>query len=729
MSIYVLDQDTINKISAGEVIERPMAVVKELVENSIDAGANSVTVEIKDGGKGLIRITDNGSGIDREDIRLAFTPHATSKIRQAQDLLSVSTLGFRGEALASVSSVSMLEMLTKTREDFSGWRYVIEGGEEKKLEAVGCPDGTTFIIRNLFYNTPARLKFLKTAQTEAGYISGVVERLALSHPDISFRIINHNQSKLHTSGNGNLKDVIYNVYGRDIANNLLEVKNENEICNIYGFIAKPVVSRGNRSYINYFINGRYIKSQIVTRAIEEAYSSYTMQHRYPFTALNFEIAPNLIDVNVHPQKMEIRFANEKELYSVIYHAVADTLSHKEFIPEVSFGKEEKPQKSQVKQKPVQVPVKNIEVKNPVVSPVAANIENERVASSVVHTISDTEKAFNKEDLSVKEKEEDIYRVSDIKISSQNDNVAKNKDLNTNAVALNENEIKIQYTKPDTINNDIVKKIEENIKSDLKDIGAVTLRKPTQEEINKIFAKTQRETVAERQKPEASEVNLTQSVAEQAEYNVKSAKQETLFDTEIMSKQAEKDIKIIGQVFSTYWILQYGDSMFMIDQHAAHEKVLYERFMKKFAENEVYTQLVQPPVVLSLSMLEQQVVEENMELFEKLGYNIENFGGKEYMVTGVPAQLPDVSVEELLIEIIDSLVADKGKKTPEMLLDRIATMSCKAAVKGGSNLSVEQAQELLKELMMLENPYNCPHGRPTMIKMTKKELEKKFKRIV
>ena len=729
MSIYVLDQDTINKISAGEVIERPMAVVKELVENSIDAGANSVTVEIKDGGKGLIRITDNGSGIDREDIRLAFTPHATSKIRQAQDLLSVSTLGFRGEALASVSSVSMLEMLTKTREDFSGWRYVIEGGEEKKLEAVGCRDGTTFIIRNLFYNTPARLKFLKTAQTEAGYISGVVERLALSHPDISFRFINQNQSKLHTSGNGNLKDVIYNVYGRDIANNLLEVKNENEICNIYGFIAKPVVSRGNRSYINYFINGRYIKSQIVTRAIEEAYSSYTMQHRYPFTALNFEIAPNLIDVNVHPQKMEIRFANEKELYSVIYHAVADTLSHKEFIPEVSFGKEEKPQKSQVKQKPVQVPVKNIEVKNPVVSPVAANIENERVASSVVHTISDTEKAFNKEDLSVKEKEEDIYRVSDIKISSQNDNVAKNKDLNTNAVALNENEIKIQYTKPDTINNDIVKKIEENIKSDLKDIGAVTLRKPTQEEINKIFAKTQRETVAERQKPEASEVNLTQSVAEQAEYNVKSAKQETLFDTEIMSKQAEKDIKIIGQVFSTYWILQYGDSMFMIDQHAAHEKVLYERFMKKFAENEVYTQLVQPPVVLSLSMLEQQVVEENMELFEKLGYNIENFGGKEYMVTGVPAQLPDVSVEELLIEIIDSLVADKGKKTPEMLLDRIATMSCKAAVKGGSNLSVEQAQELLKELMMLENPYNCPHGRPTMIKMTKKELEKKFKRIV
>ena len=729
MSIYVLDQDTINKISAGEVIERPMAVVKELIENSIDAGANSVTVEIKDGGKGLIRITDNGSGIDREDIRLAFTPHATSKIRQAQDLLSVSTLGFRGEALASVSSVSMLEMLTKTREDFSGWRYVIEGGEEKKLEAVGCPDGTTFIIRNLFYNTPARLKFLKTAQTEAGYISGVVERLALSHPDISFRFINQNQSKLHTSGNGNLKDVIYNVYGRDIANNLLEVKNENEICNIYGFIAKPVVSRGNRSYINYFINGRYIKSQIVTRAIEEAYSSYTMQHRYPFTALNFEIAPNLIDVNVHPQKMEIRFANEKELYSVIYNAVADTLSHKEFIPEVSFGKEEKPQKSQVKQKPVQVPVKNIEVKNPVVSPVAANIENEKVASSVVHTISDTEKAFNKEDLSVKEKEEDIYKVSDIKISSQNDNVAKNKDLNTNAVALNENEIKIQYTKPDTINNDIVKKIEENIKSDLKDIGAVTLRKPTQEEINKIFAKTQKETVAERQKPEASEVNLTQSVAEQAEYNVKSAKQETLFDTEIMSKQAEKDIKIIGQVFSTYWILQYGDSMFMIDQHAAHEKVLYERFMKKFAENEVYTQLVQPPVVLSLSMLEQQVVEENMELFEKLGYNIENFGGKEYMVTGVPAHLPDVSVEELLIEIIDSLVADKGKKTPEMLLDRIATMSCKAAVKGGSNLSVEPAQELLKELMMLENPYNCPHGRPTMIKMTKKELEKKFKRIV
>lgn len=720
MSIYVLDQDTINKISAGEVIERPMAVVKELVENSIDAGANSVTVEIKDGGKGLIRITDNGSGIDREDIRLAFTPHATSKIRQAQDLLSVSTLGFRGEALASVSSVSMLEMLTKTREDFSGWRYVIEGGEEKKLEAVGCPDGTTFIIRNLFYNTPARLKFLKTAQTEAGYISGVVERLALSHPDISFRFINQNQSKLHTSGNGNLKDVIYNVYGRDIANNLLEVKNENEICNIYGFIAKPVVSRGNRSYINYFINGRYIKSQIVTRAIEEAYSSYTMQHRYPFTALNFEIAPNLIDVNVHPQKMEIRFANEKELYSVIYHAVADTLSHKEFIPEVSFGKEEKPQKSQVKQKT------EVKVINKIPEKTAPDTENTKKETSVP---IDAVNALYKKNPVVREKEIDTYKVKtqNMKPVTANDSMSKVNDANS--VVEDNIETKAQDTKPDTINNDIVKKIEENIKSDLKDIGAVTLRKPTQEEINKIFAKTQRETVAERQKPDASEVNLTQSVAEQAEYNVKSAKQETLFDTEIMSKQAEKDIKIIGQVFSTYWILQYGDSMFMIDQHAAHEKVLYERFMKKFAENEVYTQLVQPPVVLSLSMLEQQVVEENMELFEKLGYNIENFGGKEYMVTGVPAQLPDVSVEELLIEIIDSLVADKGKKTPEMLLDRIATMSCKAAVKGGSNLSVEQAQELLKELMMLENPYNCPHGRPTMIKMTKKELEKKFKRIV
>ncbi len=550
MSIQILDADTVNKIAAGEVIERPMAVVKELIENAIDAGANSITVEIKDGGKSLIRVTDNGSGIDEEDIKLAFVSHATSKITKLQDLLSVSTLGFRGEALASIAAVSQLEMFTRTKNSLNGYMYVIEGGSEKKCGAAGCPDGTTFVVRNLFYNTPARLKFLKTSQTEAGYISNLIEHMALSHPKISFRFINQNQPKLFTSGNGNIKDVIYNIYGRDITLNLLPISIVKGSCTINGFIGKPVIARGNRGYINYFINGRFIKSHIISHAVEEAYSPYMMQHKYPFTVLHFNIMPQLIDINVHPQKMEIRFTNEKELYKDIYNAVSETLKYKELIPDVAL-----------------------------------------------------------------QQDKETFR-------------------------------------------------------------------------------------------------------ENATYMVHNIKQETLFET---------NVKIIGQVFSTYWILQYGSDMFLVDQHAAHEKVLYERFIKQIESNTPLTQILAPPLVLSLSMTERQALEENISIFEKLGYCIESFGGREYMVTGVPAQLPNIATQELIIEIIDNLVDNKINITPATLIERVATMSCKAAIKGGSDLPEEQIHELLKELMSLENPYNCPHGRPTMIKISQKELENKFKR--
>lgn len=735
MSIHVLDQDTINKIAAGEVIERPMAVVKELIENAIDAGANSITVEIKDGGKSLIRITDNGSGIEEEDIELAFTPHATSKIHQVQDLLSVSTLGFRGEALASIASVSQLEMLTKTRSSFNGYRYVIDGGSEKKPESIGCPDGTTFLVRNLFYNTPARLKFLKTSQTEAGYISGVIERMALSHPEISFRFINQNQLKLHTSGNGNLKDVIYNIYGRDIASNLLSIDVEKYNCHVAGFIGKPVISRGNRSYINYFINGRYIKSNIVHRAIEEAYSSFMMQHKYPFTVIHFTIDPSLIDVNVHPQKMEIRFTNEKELYKDILDAVAETLRHREFIPEVTFGKEEKKvfknsAVSSLKNSTENVPPKGTQAENTQ----AGNTRTENTQAENTHS----EKILNNY-----QKDYSKYNKNEAA-----DNAVKTGNNITTEVAKPESNTNQECVKPEykedlessnqtvktNSESDKLKTIEENPES--SKIGRVTLRIPTEEERNRLFGRTAKNNVSTENTKDDGTITEDDGFHENAAYNTKqeplnvhNAKQESLFETNIMSPQAAKDIKIIGQVFSTYWILQYNDSMFMIDQHAAHEKVLYERFMKQIQKNEPLVQMVNPPVVLSLSMIEQQVLEDNIEIFEQLGYCIENFGGREYMVNGVPAQLPDIATQELLIEIIDNLVEDKTHRTPETLLDRIATMSCKAAVKGGSDLPIEQAHELLKELMSLENPYNCPHGRPTMIRMTKRELEKKFKRIL
>lgn len=631
--IHVLSQDTINKIAAGEVIERPMAVVKELIENAIDANANTVAVEIQDGGKSLVRITDNGMGMDEEDIGLAFTPHATSKIKEVSDLLTVSSLGFRGEALASIASVSRLEMLTKTREALMGTRYCIDGGEKRVQESVGCPEGTTFLVRNLFYNTPARLKFLKTAQTEAGYISGLIERMALSHPEISFRFINQKQTKLSTSGNGNLKDVIYHIYGRDVTANLIEVKQNEVFCKLDGFIGKPVVSRGNRAMMNYFINGRYIKSAIIQRAIEEAYAPYTMQHRYPFTVLHITVDPELIDVNVHPQKMEIRFHKEKEIFQSIYHGISEALKHREFIPEVTF---------QTKQETV--------------------VPKEKKLSHVEPFEKKREKVENKTSV-----------------------------------------LREQPLSP----RESVRVIQELS----KEIKTSDVLNATQEHLPEIGEKLPR--------PKPQKTVLPSKV-----------EQKTLFEEGILSSKAEKEIKIIGQVFSTYWILQYEDKMYLVDQHAAHEKVLYERLMQKLKTDRPVTQLLQPPIILSLSMVQQQAVEENQEIFSRLGYQIENFGGREYAVTGVPAHLPEVGTQDLLLEVIDALAEESGKhKTPEILLDKVASMSCKAAVKGNNCLPVEQMQELLKELMTLENPYHCPHGRPTMISMSKKELEKRFKRIV
>ncbi len=668
--IHVLSQDTINQIAAGEVVERPMAVVKELIENAIDAKASAVTVEIADGGKALIRITDNGSGIAADDIELAFLPHATSKIQNVEDLLAVSSLGFRGEALASIAAVSQLEMVTKTRDALMGTRYRIEGGDKKEIENVGCPDGTTFLVRNLFYNTPARLKFLKTSQTEAGYISGLVERMALSHPDIAFRFINQKQNRLSTSGNGNLKDVIYHIYGREVTSNLIEVQSREVFCTLSGYIGKPVISRGNRGMMNYFINGRYIKSPIIHRAIEEAYAPYSMQHRYPFTVLHIQIDAKYIDVNVHPQKMELRFNNEKEVFQSIYHGISEALRHREFIPDVTFHSEKKEEK-----KKAQPHIEPFEVKR-----------QAQMNASGHLTPKDSLKAL--ETLS--------------------------KDLPDQKGSLEKQ--------------------------------AVSQKTPFDEKETKERQKSGEDTSSMVQQQAASENPVTlhipqehtkSMVAEKAGYNtsrsvpVTNVVQQDLFEEGILSAKAQKEVKIIGQVFSTYWILQYEDKMYMIDQHAAHEKVLYERFMKELEQKKIMTQYMNPPIILSLSMVQQQAVEENLELLESLGYQIENFGGKEYAVNGVPANLPNVGSKDLLIEIIDSMTAEiSGKsRTPQMLKEKIASMSCKAAVKGNNKLPREEVEELLKELMTLENPYHCPHGRPTMISMTKSELEKKFKRIV
>lgn len=683
--IHVLNQDTINKIAAGEVIERPMAVVKELTENAIDADANAITVEVKDGGKALIRMTDNGVGMNEEDVRLAFTPHATSKIDDAEDLLRVSTLGFRGEALASISSVSQLEMVTKTRNELMGCRYEADGGKERTLEAVGCPDGTTILVRNLFFNTPARLKFLKSSPTEAGYINTLIERLALSHPDISFRFINQNQTKLHTSGNGNLKDVIYHIYGKDITSNLLEVDASEVSCQVKGYIGKPIISRGNRNYMNYFINGRYIKSSTIHKAIEDAYQPYTMQHRYPFTVLHFTVAPELVDINVHPQKMEIRFSDAQGIYQSVYHAISEALKHREFIPEVSLAApahKAVPKKGQNTAKPVREP---------------EMFEKKRMQSvQILEEIKKQDERLKQQGVL---RETAVYGKRDsTEISRETDQSVSNMEqIKTTG------ETVLDMGQKETAGN-----------------TASNMGQP--EETPNTVRNMEQPENAENAIPNTERIN-------EVRYNVHDPVQESFFDEGILSEQAQKEVKIIGQVFDTYWILQYENAMYMVDQHAAHEKVLYERFMKQLSEKKAMVQMLQPPVILTLTMQEEQAVKEHMSVFEELGYQIEPFGGREYAVSGVPAHLPQIGNEELLKEVIDAMVDEHSRPTPDILKDKIASMSCKAAVKGNNRLPREQMEELLRELMTLENPYHCPHGRPTMIKMTKTELDKKFKRIV
>lgn len=701
--IHVLNQDTINKIAAGEVIERPMAVVKELTENAIDADANAITVEVKDGGKALIRMTDNGVGMNEEDVRLAFTPHATSKIDDAEDLLRVSTLGFRGEALASISSVSQLEMVTKTRNELMGCRYEADGGKERTLEAVGCPDGTTILVRNLFFNTPARLKFLKSSPTEAGYINTLIERLALSHPDISFRFINQNQTKLHTSGNGNLKDVIYHIYGKDITSNLLEVDASEVSCQVKGFIGKPIISRGNRNYMNYFINGRYIKSSTIHKAIEDAYQPYTMQHRYPFTVLHFTVAPELVDINVHPQKMEIRFSDAQGIYQSVYHAVSEALKHKEFIPEVSLAapvSKAVPKKGQNTAKPVREP---------------EMFEKKRMQS--VQILEEIKKQDERL------KQQGVLRETAVYGKRDSTEIAREQDQSVSIMGQTEAG-KLSASTQENMNSAMGNAVNSKVVDDVFDVNTTeTSGKSVQ---NMERAEVTGNTVLNMEQTE--NVPNTEHTNE-VKYNVHNPVQESFFDKGILSEQAQKEVKIIGQVFDTYWILQYENAMYMVDQHAAHEKVLYERFMKQLSEKKAMVQLLQPPVILTLTMQEEQAVKEHMTVFEELGYQIEPFGGREYAVSGVPAHLPQIGNEELLKEVIDAMVDEHSRPTPDILKDKIASMSCKAAVKGNNRLPREQMEELLRELMTLENPYHCPHGRPTMIKMTKTELDKKFKRIV
>ena len=657
--IQLLDQKTIDNIAAGEVIERPASVVKELVENAVDANANAITVEIKDGGMTLIRVTDNGIGIPKDQVKTAFLRHATSKIRSVEDLLSVSSLGFRGEALSSISAVAQVELVTKTAESFSGVSYKIYGGEEEAFDDIGAPDGTTFLVKNLFYNTPARRKFLKSATTEAGYVEQMMVHIALSHPEISFKFIHNNKNKIYTSGNGKVKDIIYHIYGRDVAGALIPVQAQSEDVKVTGFVAKPYVSRGNRNYESYFINGRYIKSSIIYKAIEEGYRTFTMKHRYPFVCLDFKINQELLDVNVHPTKMEIRFRNGREIYELVVDTVKEALLQKDLVQDVL---RETPKK---KEQP-----KTKEVKKP--EPFEVNRRKEET---------------QKMDQTMK----DFAKMRQSQTNQQGQGVQQ---IEKSSIAANS----IGYrAKPEGMK-------QERLKSE----SSQTAKKPTYAGLN---------------------YNTQKKEFPQYKTDELSSNQMTLREDPVFSVQARPDRKILGQLFKTYWLIEYEDQLFIMDQHAAHEKVNYERLMKNFKEKEIYSQRLEPPMVVTVSMMEAEALERYKDAFAGLGFTIESFGGNEYCIREVPANLYGIGERDLFMELLDAVSQENGTMDTEVIASKIATMACKMSIKGNQRVSLMEVEHLLDELMKLENPYQCPHGRPTIIKMSKYEIDKKFKRIV
>ena len=648
--IQVLDPVTIDKIAAGEVVERPASIVKELAENAIDAGATAITVEIEEGGISYIRIADNGCGIEREEVPSAFLRHSTSKIRTVDDLIHIHSLGFRGEALSSIAAVSQVELITKTAEETFGTRYRIAGGKEEELEETGAKDGTTFVIRQLFYNTPARRKFLKTPMTEASHVSELMTRMALSHPEISFQFINNGQSRIHTSGNGSLKDVIYHIYGREIAMNLIEIQTEAGDVKISGFLGKPVISRGNRNFENYFINGRYVKNQIVSKAIEDAYKDFTMQHKYPFVALQITMPGEEVDVNVHPAKLEIRFQNQQAVYNAVYEAVDRGLRKEELIPQVKLEEPKEIPRADVPS-PAPAPMPKKETKPP-----QAPAKEERNLDYFMQKMKERVAAYHNRESSAEVAAKDqIFR---------------------------------PLHQADRIR-------EAAVYANLSSVG------------------------------EKAEKKMENQTGEQVP-----PRQMDLFEEKFLDREIRAEYHLIGQVFDTYWLVQFKDSLYIIDQHAAHERVLYERTLKGMKTREFTSQYLSPPIILTLSMQEAALLREYMDRFLRIGFEIEEFGQDSFAVRAVPDNLFSLAKKDLLLQMIDSLSDEVSRKlSPELIDEKVASMSCKAAVKGKMKLSAAEADALIGELLTLDNPYHCPHGRPTIIAMSRRELEKKFKRIV
>ena len=627
--IEVLDSSTIDKIAAGEVVEKPLSVVKELVENALDSGASAITVEIKGGGIELIRVTDNGSGIETSQVKSAFMRHATSKIKTVDDLTKVTSLGFRGEALSSIAAVSKVEVVTKTKDKLTGVHYVIEGAQERVFEEVGAPDGTTFIVRNLFFNTPVRRKFLKQPTTEAGYIIELMEHMAMSRPDVSFKLMVNGNVRFHTSGNKDLKEVIYRIYGKEVSNLLIGIETEMEGYKVCGFLGKPSLNRSSRNFETYFVNGRYIKSNVLSKGIEEGYRQYLMQHKFPFVVLHFTIPTEMVDVNVHPTKMDVRFSEPEKVGLWISQVVSETLSQKEMILDVLLTDE---------------------VKEEVVS--------EKISTPEPFETQRTEQ----------------YKVVE--------------------------EMRYEALRPASTQN------------------------VTRSAIwNRVVGQPQDDEVSKELEGMPTIIKASEHII------VEKPVQLDLFEEKMLEVDHRQEYKILGQIFDTYWIIAFRDKMFIVDQHAAHEKVKYERFMKQYEEKTVHSQNLNPPIILSLSGKEEQILKDYFQVFLDMGFEVESFGGNEYALRSVPTDLYGLGEKEMFLEVLDDLIENAGLGNFNRIEEKIASMSCKAAVKGNHSMSFAEMETLMDELLTLDNPYNCPHGRPTIISMSKYEIEKKFKRIV
>lgn len=724
--IVLLDDSTINKIAAGEVIERPASVVKEVMENSIDAGATAITVEIRNGGISYIRVTDNGKGIMQDDLEIAFERHATSKLRSAEDLDDIKSMGFRGEALASIASIAKVSLISKTADSYTGYEVVVEGGKILSKEEAGCPNGTSITIENLFYNTPVRYKFLKKDFTESGYIEDVVTRIALVHPEIAVKLINTGKTIIQTSGNGEIKPVIYNIYGKEIADNLIDIDYTYDDIIVKGVIGKPVISRSNRSNQLFFVNNRFVKDKALSGAAEQAFKGFVTIGKHGFLVLNIDMDPRKVDVNVHPAKLEVRFQEETKIFKAIYHAIregllkGDLVAYTSSIDKIDEEKTKystenidlNPKFENVGSSSFRDIIKNTEPVKPNFEQLPSYIKEEKFDSN---KLVQTDQTVEKEEIKEHEKQSE---------QTFEDVMARLNRMQN--VISTVNEEKTTYNAPSeaTINNEDKEKVE-NSTEDVKVINQETPQANSQTNDDSKFLEMYEKTFGisvKKEENEEDELDVSQEFKPMtAEDNV------SVFEGE-SSYATKPAYKYIGIAFNTYIIIEMKSDLYIIDQHAAHERIMYEKIKQNYYSNNTKdSQLMLLPDIITLTHKEMGIYRDNKEMFQRAGFAVEEFGENTVKLSGVPNVLIDLETKDLFLETLDEINTVARTAKQEIEEKFIATVACKAAVKAHMVLEKQEVTQLLDKLLQLPNPFTCPHGRPTAIKMTRNDIEKKFSR--